>query len=97
MGKVFKQITDQERFTIEVLLQDGNKPAVIARILQRSKSTITREIERNTNDDGVYKSNIAEQKTSYRRVLKEQNKKFKKITPEIIEYIVAGLERRDSP
>ncbi len=42
-----KHITSEERHTIAHLLGQNKSPAQIARELNRSKSTITREIKRN--------------------------------------------------
>lgn len=46
-GKKFTQLQESERTKIEVLLQQGMSISAIARALERSVSTISREIKRN--------------------------------------------------
>jgi len=51
-GRKFKQITQEERIRIEVLLQQGSSYSKIACLLKRSVSTISREIRRNSSVAG---------------------------------------------
>ena len=44
----YKQITQEERYRIYALLKAGNNQAEITMILNLHKSTISREIQRNT-------------------------------------------------
>jgi len=44
----YNQITQEERYQIYALLKAGNNQTEIAMILSRHKSTISREIRRNT-------------------------------------------------
>ncbi|OBS29965.1 hypothetical protein A9O67_09120 [Tepidimonas fonticaldi] len=46
MGTHYQHLSAEERATIMILLQQGCSERGIARTLQRSPSTITREIER---------------------------------------------------
>ena len=48
----FTHLSAQERVYIEIRLDDGFKLRAIARSLNRSASTISRELKRNTNIDG---------------------------------------------
>ena len=41
------QLTQEERYQIEALLQAGHKHSEIATVLKRHKSTISREVSRN--------------------------------------------------
>jgi IS30 family transposase len=50
----YKQITREERYSIHRLLRQGLCPARIARILDRHRSTISREIARNLHTNGCY-------------------------------------------
>ena len=45
---VYKHLTAEERGKIEAYLDEGLRPAEIARRLDRHRSTITREIQRGT-------------------------------------------------
>jgi len=47
MGKIYKQLTIEERTMIQTQLGMGIKPAAIALELNRSASTISRELHRN--------------------------------------------------
>ncbi|HEY0306578.1 MAG TPA: IS30 family transposase [Acidobacteriaceae bacterium] len=47
MGTYYRQLDDVDRVTIQTQLQMGWSPAAIAAGLQRSRSTITRELSRN--------------------------------------------------
>lgn len=47
MGKIYKQLSIEERTMIQTQLEMGIKPAAIARGLNRSASTISRELHRN--------------------------------------------------
>lgn len=47
MGKIYKQLSIEERTLIQTQLEIGIKPAAIARGLNRSASTLSRELRRN--------------------------------------------------
>ena len=48
MTTKYKQLSEHERFTIELLLEHKNTQTEIAKLLGKSRSTISREIQRNT-------------------------------------------------
>jgi len=48
MGKIYKQLSIEDRTMIQTQLQLGNNPASIALLLNRSASTIFRELKRNS-------------------------------------------------
>jgi IS30 family transposase len=54
----YKRITYEDRVIIEFQLKQGTRPSVIARQLGRSKSTITREIKRNSCSS--YRAEVAD-------------------------------------
>ena len=47
MGKIYKQLSIEERTMIQTQLEMGIKPAAIALGLNRSASTLSRELRRN--------------------------------------------------
>jgi len=47
MGKIYQQLSIEERTMIQTQLEMGIKPAVIALGLNRSASTLSRELRRN--------------------------------------------------
>ena len=62
------QLTPDERYTIASLRAGGRRPAEIARVLGRHRSTICREIERNRCPyDGNYRVSKAQSRTNVRR------------------------------
>ena len=107
MDKVrkFYQLTKEERIKIEVLLHQGWSSSKIAAFLQRSVSTVSREIKR--NGPVLYKGATAQDKSVKRHRLKakrsifdEQMKDFissmlitQRLSPELIS--VKGRELRE--
>ena len=73
-GRAFKQITEQERVQIEVLLNQGLTISAIARILCRPVCTIGREIKR--NGPKVYRSSRAQYQTDQRHLHKPKRVTF---------------------
>lgn len=65
---MYKQVTQEERYTIKALLGQGSSQAEIARELGRHRSSISRELRRNAQTNtGRYFPNIAQQKSIARR------------------------------
>lgn len=69
----YKQLTHEERYQISALLKAGHNQTEIAMILERHKSTISREISRNTGLRG-YRPKQAQRLTEERRYLKAQSR-----------------------
>lgn len=84
----------EERIQIADLLAEGHTPARIAAQLGRARSTITREITRNSRE-GVYYPYQAHQRTLGRR----PRPKPRKLIPgtRVFDYVQEGLRRRWSP
>lgn len=90
-----KHITQEQRYTISVLLKRGLKKNDIARIIGKDKSTITREINRNCDKRNLeYKSDLAQRKCMERSREKRKMKRFSKA---IQAYIDAKLFIKLSP
>ena len=51
---MYKQLTSEQRYTISVLLQNGMKQKDIAKAINVSPSTVSREIRRNSGIRGPY-------------------------------------------
>ncbi|WP_319476742.1 IS30 family transposase [Marispirochaeta aestuarii] len=67
MGK-YHQLSQEEQYTITFLLRRNNSLAEISRQLKRSKSTISRELQRNrSNHDDGYRAEVAHQYATARR------------------------------
>ena len=85
-------ITNEQRYTINCMLDQDLKPIEIARLIKKDKSVISREIKRNSDQrSGVYKSDLAQRK--YQKRLKEKPKHLKFTSP--LKIIVEGLLRKD--
>lgn len=63
----YRQVTEHERYIISFALARGVSKVAIARELNRSRSTIQREISRNRLQNGQYKPLIAHRISDYRR------------------------------
>ena len=90
-----KHITKEERFVIQVGLESGRKISAIAQELNRSKSSISKEIHLNTDPDfGFYcylrADNISRERQSQSKV---RNYKINKIPKEIIDKLFTEYTR----
>jgi IS30 family transposase len=92
-----KHITSIQRNELSVLIQAGIKQKEIARILNKDRSTIFRERERNSKEDGKYHARIAKRQTKERRI--RANQRFRKIENNILlkNKIVRMLQKYWSP
>ncbi len=63
----YTQLTEKERYHLELLIQECSTQKIAAEILGRSRSTISRELKRNKGKDGGYYSEAAISKTAERR------------------------------
>lgn len=91
-----RYLCQDERFTIADRLRLGDGVRAIARLLDRSPGTVSREIRRNTNPKtGRYEPYRAQQ-TSADRLKRPRPSKTREGTP-LWEAILAGLRKRWSP
>ena len=67
MGKHYRQLTLEERCTIAQLHQAGQSLNAIAAALDRSPSSISRELKRNSGTQVGYKPSYAQEQTAARR------------------------------
>jgi IS30 family transposase len=73
----YRQITSEERYMISALRRQGCSQSEIARQLNRHRSTISREVRRNSSrGDGRYRPSKAVEKTSGRRSRSRRNTQF---------------------
>jgi transposase, IS30 family len=86
----YTQITTEERYIIAHLKRKGSSKAEIARQVGRHRSTIGREVRRNSNRQGVYRSSKASEKANGRRSRTRKKPQFSKEDYSIIE----GLLRK---
>lgn len=71
------QLTSEERYMLARLRRQGLNPAEIARSLGRHRSTVCREVSRNsTRADGRYRATTAQERTNGRRSRSRRNLHF---------------------
>ena len=75
-----EQLTDAQRYTIFVMYKNGSKKSEIARVINKHRSVITREIQRNSNERGEYVLTTARELVKIR---KERYKRRRKLTSEV--------------
>ena len=90
----YHQLTLEEREVISQMHYSGSGPTAIARCLDRSPSTISRELRRNCSPQG-YRAVTAQKQTSKRR--RERSLTRKMDDPQINEAVRTGLSQEWSP
>lgn len=92
-----KQITDDQRNQIYALKRAGHKQKEIAKLLNKSPSAISRELQRNLTKQGAYLPRNAKLKKKARRV--QANARFKKIenNDQLKRYVIYKLKMYWSP
>ena len=93
MSKKYTQLTEAERYHIQIMIKNGHSIAEIARSMGRHRTTVWRELCRNTGQRG-YRHQQAQQKAMERHRTKP---KRVKLTPEMQAYIRVRLGQRWSP
>lgn len=71
----YHQLTSEERYALSALKRQGSNQSEIARTLGRHRSTISRELQRNTRD-GWYRPFEADEQTRGRRYRSRRNWQF---------------------
>ncbi len=105
-GRKYKQISQNERDRIEILIKKGHKQKEIAMVLKRNPSTITREIKRNSRKKRIigkgfipikYDSGYAQ--LNFRNRERSAKYQFSKISrnDELREYIIKKLKKDWNP
>ena len=74
--RTYRQLTEVQRYQIEILLKEGYSYTEIADILGVHKSTISRELARNSNARGLYRARDAHEHCLIRRLYKPKATKM---------------------
>lgn len=90
----YKQLTREERHTIQTMKQDGSTPAQMATALGRHPTTIGRELRRNAGAGGAYDYREAQTRSVRRRRL---SRGPHKLTPELLDETIKLMELGFSP
>ena len=74
----YRQLTSGERYALSALRKQGCNQAAIARALGRHRSTISREVRRNSKDrqGRAYRPGLADDKARWRRGRSRRNERF---------------------
>ena len=73
----YRQLSPAERYMLAALRRQGCNQAEIARQLGRHRSTVGREVRRNsTRADGHYRATTAQERTNGRRPRSRRNSRF---------------------
>ena len=90
-----KHITESQRYTISILRKQGKSKTEIAEMIGKHKSSIGRELRRNSDGrNQEYRSDLAQRKHTNRQTEKPNKIHF---TDEIKQYILDGLAQYYSP
>ena len=91
----YRQITSEERYMLAALREQGCNQSEIARALGRHRSTICRELKRNSARlDGSYRPSKAIERTAGRRSRSRRNRRF---TRSDLQRIESLLRQKWSP
>jgi IS30 family transposase len=94
--KLYYHLTPAEREEISIELAKGYSVRYIATLLNRSPSTISREISNNPNKQNIYRANEAEKQAKQRIRNAKRERKLDKY-PKLREFVFHHLEKRWSP
>lgn len=72
----YHQLTPEERYALSAFRKQGFNQSQIARALGRHRSTICRELQRNTRKDGGYRPSTAGERARGRRTRSRRNWQF---------------------
>jgi transposase, IS30 family len=88
-------VTEQQRYTIGVMLQQNYKQVGIAKAIGKDNSVVSREIKRNCDKrNGEYRSELAQKKCESRQ---KERSRYKKLDSEMGNIITTKLEEKWSP
>ena len=93
MGQKYSQLTQQERYGLEMMRKQGQTYRAIATVMERSHTTLSRELKRNTGQRG-YRHHQAQGFADQRQQTKP---KAVKVTEPVVQYIQKKLQARWSP
>lgn len=93
--KKYKQLNYEERVTIKICLWKRMSINEIARYIERSPSTISREIKRGITLDGTYFAESTEREIRRRKLNDKRKRKMN--NPVIFNYVLEKLKDKQSP
>ena len=94
---MYTQFTKESRVELGALLRAGNSRAKCAETLGMDKSAVTREINRNKDEDGIYRGASAHKRHLARRKAAKKGSRIIENDTTLRRYIRKRLRKRDSP
>ena len=91
------QFTRDDRVALAHLILVGKTQACIAERLGKSPSAVSREIQRNADDDGVYRGGNADERTRGRRFAAKDLSQKLKYDRKLRRHVTRKLKRYWSP
>ena len=76
MGKQYEQLKPEERATVMLMRREGLSVRAVARTLQRSPSSISRELARHGVEGPCYDAAVAGQRARARRFQRRRDRKL---------------------
>jgi len=95
MKKYYNHLTDKDRHQLELLISQGTSKTQIAKILEKDRSTIHRELQRGCTFKDKYLSEMTIRKRKKNKL--KQRRKRKADNPIINDYIEKSLKNKYSP
>lgn len=93
----FSQLTLYERGIIRVMHNRKSRPAAIAKILGKHRSTVIRELNRNSDSDAYYYERHADAKARRRREAAKVNSLIVENNPALEQYLLDRFAQHHSP
>ena len=93
----YTQLTQNDRIALGALLRAGHTQSDCARELEKDRSTISRELRRNSGVDGTYHAGVAKRKLRDRRVVAHAERKKLENDHLLRVFVERKLARFDSP
>ena len=91
----YRQLSPAERYMLAALRKQGLNKSQIARALGRHRSTVGREVRRNsTRADGHYRASTAQERTNGRRSRSRRNRRISARAFALVEEL---LRRQGAP
>ncbi|MFH1713007.1 MAG: IS30 family transposase [Candidatus Jacksonbacteria bacterium] len=92
----YKHFTQDERDRISILLKKGHSHKEIASVLEKDRSSVSREIKRNSVK-GIYNPIKAHQKARVKRSMSKYAGMKVQLNPEVKNYVRVGMKRYWTP
>lgn len=93
-NRTFRQLTDSDRSKLEILIKEGYTQIEVAKKLEVSKSTVSRELARYSTPHG-YRADMAQARHEFKRQMCKPHLRMNH--PEICEYVLERIYRGWSP